>query len=93
MVKFKNKRVNKNSLSFFQNKIGGEIGNRDPLKEVEVFLSPKNAARYLDVSVKFIYELMHTGRIETQPVGSRLKRIKKGTLDKWLTAQAMKFER
>lgn len=93
MVKRKDHRVNEKTLALFQNKIGEEVGSYDPLKEVDVFLSPQNAARYLDVSVKFIYELMHTGQIQTQPVGGRLKRIRKGTLDKWLTTQAMKFER
>ncbi len=93
MTKNKPRRANENLLPIFGNRIGGEIGNRPSTKEVKGYLSPKNAAKYLDVSVKFIYELMQKKQIEAQPVGGRLKRIKIETLDKWLAAQAMKFER
>ena len=89
MIKIK-QRANSKPLKIFDKKIGGEIGRSSPLNEAEIFLSPKNAARYMDVSVKFVYELMQTGQLQTQPIGRRLKRIKKGTLDNWLTAQAMK---
>lgn len=80
----------------FENKIGGELEeelSHDPLCGFDVYLSPQNAARYLDVSVKFIYELIQSGELNSQPVGRRLKRIKKGTLDSWLNTQAMKFGR
>ncbi len=89
MIKVKH-RASSKSLPIFDKKIGGEIGKSSPLNGAEIFLSPKNAARYMDVSVKFVYELMQTGQLEIQPVGRRLKRIKKGALDNWLTAQAMK---
>jgi len=59
----------------------------------DCFLSPQNAAKYLDVSVKFIYELIQSGELESQPIGGRLKRVRKGILDKWLTSQALKHGR
>lgn len=83
----------KRSKKIFENKIGEEIGSDDPLAGFNVYLSPQSAARYLDVSVKFIYELMQSGQVNTQPVGGRLKRISKKTLDEWLTSQALKFGR
>ncbi len=61
-----------------------------PKIEGDYFLSPQNAARYLDVSVKFIYELIQSGELKSQPIGGRLKRIRKGILDEWLTSQALK---
>lgn len=78
---------------FFDKKIGGEIVSIETLTANDFLLSPQNAAKYLDVSVKFIYELMQSGQIESIPVGGRLKRIRKRTLDHWLSLQAMKFER
>ena len=78
---------------FFDKRIGGEIVSVETLTENDFLLSPQNAAKYLDVSVKFIYELMQSGQMESIPVGGRLKRIRKKTLDHWLNLQAMKFER
>lgn len=77
----------------FDKKIGGEIGSFNLPLESDLLLSPRNAAKYLDVSVKFIYELIQSGQIKSQPIGNRLKRIRKKTLDNWLNQQAMKFER
>ena len=70
---------------FIEN-LGGE-NSHDPMHGIEVYFSPQNAARYLDVSVKFIYERIQSGEIKSQSVGKRIKRIKKGVLDKWLFAQ------
>ena len=70
-----------------------QIGRRDPLIGLDVFLSPQHAARYLDVSVKLIYELMQRGELDAQPIGRRIKRIRRGTLDTWLVAQTQKFGR
>lgn len=61
-----------------------EIGYGDPLSGVDSFLSPENAARYLDVSRKFIYEMMARNEIEAVTVGDRLRRIRISTLEKWL---------
>ena len=82
-----------NSQKFFDKKIGGEIDSFSLPIDSDFLLSPLNAARYLDVSVKFIYELIQSGQIKSQPIGNRLKRIRKKTLDNWLIQQAMKFER
>ena len=78
---------------FCENKIGGEIASENSLTGDDFLLSPQNAAKYLDVSVKFIYELIQSGRISSYQVGGRLRRIRKRTLDNWLNLQAMKFER
>ena len=81
------------SQKIFDKKIDGEIGSIDLPVDSDFLLSPLNAAKYLDVSVKFIYELIQSGQIKSQPIGNRLKRIRKKTLDNWLIQQAMKFER
>lgn len=79
----------------FENRIGGEIGKKDDfksfLKADDFYLSPQNAAQYLDLSVKFIYELIQSGQLKSQPVGNRIKRIKFRDLTEWLTTQDMKF--
>ena len=85
--------VNKKPQKFFDKKIGGEIVSIETPATNDFLLSPQNAAKYLDVSVKFIYELIQSGKLESIPVGSRLKRIRKRTLDHWLSLQAVKFER
>lgn len=82
-----------NSQKFFDKKIGGEIGSFDLPVDSDFLMSPLNAAKYLDVSVKFIYELIQSGQIKSQPIGNRLKRIRKRALDNWLNQQAVKFER
>lgn len=79
----------------FENRIGGEIDKTDDfksfLKPDDFYLSPQNAAQYLDVSVKFIYELIQSGKLKSQSVGNRIKRIKFRDLNEWLTTQDMKF--
>lgn len=63
---------------------GKKIGDEDPLAGLDSYLSPENVARYLDVSRKFIYELMARREIESVSVGGRLKRIKLSALETWL---------
>lgn len=77
----------------FDKKIGGEISSLTPAKNDDFLMSPQNAATYLDVSVKFVYELIQSKKIKSFYVGSKLRRIRKKTLDDWLNLQAMKFER
>lgn len=60
------------------------IGGEDPLTGLDPFLSPDNVARYLDVSRKFVYELMARREIESVSVGGRLKRIRLSALETWL---------
>ena len=79
--------------SLFDNKIGSESNSQDSLRLPDLYLSPQNAARYLDVSVKFIYERIQSGEIACQAVGNRIKRIRKGVLDEWLSAQAERQKR
>lgn len=85
MKKLKKKSRRKVSL-LFEN-LGGE-NSSDLWHRLDVYFSPQNAARYLDVSVKFIYERIQSGEIIAQSVGRRIKRIKKGVLDEWLLAQS-----
>jgi len=59
----------------------------DSVGDSDVFLSPERAARYLDVSKRFIYELIARSEIEVQPLGRRLKRIRQSVLEKWLLSQ------
>jgi excisionase family DNA binding protein len=72
----------------FDNKIGGENKAPDSPQEPDSFFSPKSAARYLDVSIKFIYERIQSGEIESYSFGGRIKRIRKTALEKWLNAQS-----
>lgn len=68
-------------LSICENRIGRQMAQGfDP------FLSPKEAAAYLGVSVRFIYERIFSGELESQPMG-RLKRIRLSTLENWLLRQ------
>lgn len=69
-----------NRLSLFDNCIDHRNQLADP------FLSPKDAAKYLGVSVRLIYERIARREIETQPVG-RLKRIRLSALETWLLQQ------
>lgn len=64
--------------------------NDSPLTSFDKLLSPKEAAEFLSVSVKFIYEHIATGDIEAQPVGGRLKRIRLSTLEAWLHREKLR---
>lgn len=92
-MKLKNRRgevKNSSSKLFIENRIGSEVGLLSQISNDEIYFSPKNAAKYLDVSRKFIYELIQSKKIEALCLGRKLKRIKKRTLDEWLNLQAMK---
>jgi excisionase family DNA binding protein len=52
----------------------------------DCFLSPENAAQYLDVSRKFIYEMIARGELKAMVVGGRLRRIRRSDLELWLTS-------
>jgi excisionase family DNA binding protein len=77
----------------FDKKIGEEISSLTSAINDDFLMSPQNAATYLDVSVKFVYELIQSKKIKSFHVGTKLRRIRKKTLDDWLNLQAMKFER
>lgn len=64
-----------------ENRIG-----RQKAQGFDPFLSPKEAAEYLGVSVRFVYERIFTGELESQPMG-RLRRIRLSTLENWLVRQ------
>lgn len=76
----------------FENLSGKNNSGNSPV-EYDCFLSPENAAKYLDVSVKFIYERIQSGEIQAYSIGNRIKRIRKGALDRWLSTQVAKHER
>jgi excisionase family DNA binding protein len=65
----------------FENRIG-----RQRAHGFDPFLSPKEAAEYLGTSVRFIYERISCGELESQPMG-RLRRIRLSTLETWLVRQ------
>ncbi len=95
-MKIKSKRrelKNSQNKLFIENKIGSEVGLLSKISDDEFYFSPESAAKYLDVSRKFIYELIQSKKIDAICLGRKLKRIKKRTLDEWLTLQAMKQER
>lgn len=67
--------------SIYENRIG-----RQKAQGFDPFLSPKEAAEYLGVSVRFVYERIFSGEMESQPMG-RLRRIRLSTLENWLVRQ------
>lgn len=75
---FRNKK-NKMPL-FFENQGSKSHSHLDSL------MSPEQVAQYLNVSRKFIYERLQRGELQSQKVG-RLRRIRKSTLEAWLTHQ------
>lgn len=94
-VRKSNQQQGKKLPLIFEKRIGGEIGKVDDFKSFlqpdDFYLSPQNAAQYLDVSVKFIYELIQSEKLKSRSVGNRIKRIKFRDLNEWLTTQDMKF--
>jgi excisionase family DNA binding protein len=80
---WKNKEVeigSKGNLVF--EKRNWEINSRDG-KKLDPLLSPQDAAEYLGVKRKFIYERIARRELEVQPIG-RLKRIRLSNLESWL---------
>ena len=68
-------------ISIIENRIG-----RQKAQGFDPFLSPKDVAAYLGVSVRFVYERIFSGELESQPLG-RLRRIRLSTLENWLLRQ------
>lgn len=85
-MKIISKERKKDSFRFIENRRDGKYEDSLP-KEIDFYFSPKKAAQFLDVSVKMIYELIQSGELKSQPVGRRIKRIKKSELEKWLSSQ------
>jgi len=50
-------------------------------------VSPKTAAKLLEVNVKFIYECIARGEIKAERIGGRLRRIRLSILEAWLLCQ------
>lgn len=72
----------------FENRIG-EIPRSVPEHfGDDYFLSPENAALFLDVSRKFIYEMIARGELKALTVGGRLRRIRRSDLEAWLARGA-----
>lgn len=89
----KSELKNSQNKLFIENRIGSEVDLLSKISDDEIYFSPESAAKYLDVSRKFIYELIQSKKIVAVCLGRKLKRIKKRTLDEWLSLQAMKQER
>lgn len=95
-MKMKRNRTTKLVLKkskFFDKKIDEKVDTSSLFQLSDYFLSPSNAAQFLNVSVKMIYELIQSGELKSQPVGRRIKRIRKSELEKWLSFQVLKHER
>ena len=61
--------------------------NPEPDLVFDRLVSPRTAARLVDVSVKLIYECIARGEIAAERVGGRLRRIRLSALEAWLTAK------
>ena len=82
----KSEKIESSCPSIFENRIG-----ENPLPAADLFggdrfLSPENVAQYLDVSRKFIYEMIARGELKAMVVGGRLRRIRRSDLELWLTS-------
>lgn len=75
-----------NKHKFFENQIGESPQEWPALFGKDHFFSPENAALFLDVSRKFIYELIARGELPAVTVGGRLRRIRRRDLENWLTS-------
>lgn len=75
------------SKSIFDNQIG-ETQQEKPFFFFgdDFLLSPEHVARYLDVSRKFVYELIYSGQLKALTVGGRLRRIRRNELERWLAS-------
>lgn len=81
LIDTNNQRDSGSEKAISENRIG-----RQRAHGFDPFLSPREAADYLGVSVRFIYERVATGELESQPMG-RLRRIRLSTLENWLVRQ------
>jgi len=71
-----------NFAKIFLNKIGTQ--DDELLTGLDRLLSPEKVAKFLDVSKRFVYELIAKKEIDAQPVGTRLKRIRLSAIEAWL---------
>ena len=69
------------SSELFENRIGRCKGQK-----LDPFLSPQEAAQYLGVSNRFVYERIARREMGFQLVG-RLRRIRLSILENWLIQQ------
>ncbi len=87
----KPEKIDSSCQSIFENRIGE---NPRPIAELfagDCFMSPENVAQYLDVSRKFIYEMIARGELKAMVVGGRLRRIRRSDLELWLTSSNSGF--
>jgi len=77
----KGEKAGINLAKVFENRVG-----RCKSHGFDPFLSAKEAADYLGVSRRFVYERIATSEIKSQPMG-RLRRIRLSTLEDWLIRQ------
>ena len=82
----KPEKIDSTCQSIFENRIGENPRPTNELFGGDCFMSPENAAQYLDVSRKFIYEMIARGELKAMVVGGRLRRIRRSDLELWLTS-------
>ena len=70
----------------FENLIGENLSSAAAHFGKDYFLSPESAALFLDVSRKFIYELIARRELKALTVGGRLRRIRRSDLELWLAS-------
>lgn len=74
------------NAQFFENEIGENPKLIPEHFGKDYFLSPESVALFLDVSRKFIYELIARGELKALTVGGRLRRIRRSDLELWLAS-------
>jgi len=82
----KSRKLKSDRLEIIDNRIGEKPKLLPEHFGGDYFLSPENAALFLDVSRKFIYELIARGDLKATTVGGRLRRIRRSDLELWLTS-------
>ena len=82
----KTNKIQSKPEKIFENKIDENPTSLVDLFGNDYFLSPENAALYLDVSRKFIYEMIARGELKSVTVGGRLRRIRRSDLEMWLAS-------
>ena len=78
--------IERKKLQLFENEIGENPKIVPEHFGQDYFLSPESVALFLDVSRKFIYELIARGELKALTVGGRLRRIRRSDLELWLTS-------
>jgi excisionase family DNA binding protein len=82
----KTDKIQSKPEKIFENKIDENPTSLVALFGNDYFLSPENVALYLDVSRKFIYEMIARGELKAVTVGGRLRRIRRSDLEMWLAS-------